>query len=368
MTQILEQDDSVAPIILTNREGPFNARWKARGWRIINSNINWGNKLVKQSPVSKLLDLARSNYKAYITLKENKLKLLYCNDIQGFWCAYFGGKLAGVKVVFNLRDTKSEQELALLGKWAYIARKADVIIVLSQEMKDFVVDKLLNNQNSEKVYVTYSIVNHDVFKPADGAYIRQERQALQIKPDEFVISYVATFNDKKAQLPFIEKVITGFKNNPGIRFFFVGDFTPDTNPYARQCLEAVKSRGLEHLVKFVGHDNHIDRWYKISDLVAIASVKEGLARCMIEALSCATPVVSFDVCSANEILNGYYCGEVVKMGNYDDFIKKIQILRNDADLSKIYGENGVKLSSALFDKLVVIEKYQLIYDKITNLA
>ncbi|RCH56644.1 hypothetical protein DJ568_01935 [Mucilaginibacter hurinus] len=366
MTQILEQDADLEPVILTNREGPFNARWKARGWKIIKSNIKWGSKDSKQGRLAKIADIIKSNYLAYRTLKSNKLKALYCNDIQGFWCAYFGGRMAGAKVIFNLRDTKSADELSSLKKWTFIAQKADIIVVLSEEMKDFVLNKLLDGNGSQKIFVTYSIVKHDLFKPVDKPESDRLRAELGIPLNQFAISYVAAFNEKKAQLPFIQQVVSKFKDTADAHFYFIGDFHPDSNDYARQCLDAVKEMNIEHLVSFIGHDSRMDRWYKVSDLVAIASNKEGLARCMIEAISCGTPVISFDVCSAREILEERECGEVIGMNNYDDFYQAILQLKNEPARLTQYGKNGVALSKALFSKDAVMEKYQNIYNKIAT--
>lgn len=361
MTQIIEQDTSVMPYILTNRVGPFNARWEKSGWRIFLSNIKWGNEKLHQGKVGKILDLLKTNLLAYKILKKHKLSILYCNDIQGFWCAYFGGKLAGSTIIFNLRDTKSADEMSSLKKWQFIARNANKIVVLSVEMKDFVVKMLLNNRDEEKVIVTYSIVDRDIFKPINEAEKLAKRQEKAIPADAFVISYVAAFNEKKAQLPFIKNVIAKYRHRHDIRFYFIGDFDVTTNAYAKECQETVSALGIEHLVTFVGHTSNVDQWYKMSDLVSIASNKEGLARCMIEAISCGTPVISFNVCSANEILTDMRCGEVVEMNDYDAYVKKIMHLMENSTLLKTYGANGVEVAAKLFSKDMVIEKYKLVY-------
>ncbi len=362
MTQILEQDSSVNPYILTNIQGPFNDRWKIKGWKVFVSDIKWGSSRSSQGKLSKILDMAKSNYLAFKLLKKYRLPVLYCNDIQGYWCAYFGGKMAGRKIIFNLRDTKSADELFSLKKWQYIAQHADTIVVLSQEMKDFVVQKLLTD--AKKVIVSYSIVNHQMFKPVSHDEKLKKRKLYAVASNDFVISYVATFNEKKAQLPFIKNVIAGFKNNEGVKFYFIGDFDTVKNPYAAECLAAVKELGLESMVTFLGHINNVDEYYKMSDLVAIASTKEGLARCMIEAISCGTPVISFDVCSAKEILTDGHSGEVVKMGDYAGFTQKIKDLMGNKELMQQYGANGVKLSAELFDKEQVLSRYDAVYPEL----
>ncbi|GAA4331413.1 hypothetical protein GCM10023149_37210 [Mucilaginibacter gynuensis] len=361
MSQIMEQDVSVVPYIITNIHGPFNVRWEARRWIIKVTSIKWGGTSSSPFKIIKLFDLLKSNLAAYRMLKRNKIDTLYCNDIQGFWCSYYGGLLAGVKVIFNLRDTKSADELYSLKKWKYIASKADVIVVLSKEMKEFVVNKLLVGSNSDKVVVTYSIVNQEVFHPVNTVESKKLREYYEIAEEEFVVSYVAAFNAKKAQLLFIKNVVSKFRDTNNITFNFIGDFDINSNSYAADCLNEVRSLGLESLVKFVGHVVDVDKWYKMSNLVAIASNKEGLARCMIEAISCGTPVISFDVCSANEILAEYKTGEVVPMSRYDIYTQKLKNLISDRNLLKEYSNNGFKVASELFNKDTVLKRYKGAY-------
>jgi glycosyltransferase involved in cell wall biosynthesis len=228
-------------------------------------------------------------------------------------------------------------------------------------MKDFVVNKLLDGKDEHKVRVTYSIVDHQLFFPISTSVKEKERIKLGYKPTDFIVGYVAAFNEKKAQLAFLEKLVVQFKSRSNILFCFIGDFNPDKSEYAKACLDIVKQLEIEDKVKFIGHVSNVDQFYKISDLSAIASNKEGLARCMIESISCGTPVISFDVCSAHEILTDHKCGEVAGMDNYDEYYQKMVKLIDDQPLLKRYGENGVALSNTLFDKKVVLSKYQEIY-------
>jgi glycosyltransferase involved in cell wall biosynthesis len=86
--------------------------------------------------------------------------------------------------------------------------------------------------------------------------------------------------------------------------------------YARRCLETVRRLGLEEHARFHGFSDRVTEWYQACHIVLLASRREGLARCMIESLACGTPVVSFDACSAREVLEEHDCGRVVPQGGY----------------------------------------------------
>src|SRR5262249_36018612 len=136
--------------------------------------------------------------------------------------------------------------------------------------------------------------------------------------DCFAIGVVAAFEPRKAQLDFLKEAAPRLRKLlPQSRVFFVGDFAPETNDYARRCLAETEEAGLGEAVTFAGYQSEVNQWYRALDLVVVASRNEGLARCMIESLACGTPVVSFDVCSAREILEEGECGAVVPGGDYE---------------------------------------------------
>jgi glycosyltransferase involved in cell wall biosynthesis len=107
--------------------------------------------------------------------------------------------------------------------------------------------------------------------------------------------------------------------------------------------------------------DNIYEWYQALDLTIVASVREGLARSMIESLACGTPVVSFDVCSAREILEGYRCGFVVPKGEYSALLEQIRYLIEHPELRQAFGEAGARAAVELFDPVYVVQKYEDLY-------
>jgi glycosyltransferase involved in cell wall biosynthesis len=89
----------------------------------------------------------------------------------------------------------------------------------------------------------------------------------------------------------------------------------------------------------------------------LASEKEGLARCMIEAISCGTPFVSFDVASAREILEQHDCGVVVPEGDYAQLSAAIaRLCGNPGDLAAKAGR-GIATGRRLFSAETVVSSY-----------
>ncbi len=82
---------------------------------------------------------------------------------------------------------------------------------------------------------------------------------------------------------------------------------------------------------------------------------------MIESLACATPVVSFDVCSAREILEARGCGLVVASGDRGALAESLASLAWDGEARARLGSRGRSTARELFDPARVVRAYERLY-------
>lgn len=370
ITQVLTRLRRVRPIVVTQVETPVNARWRQAGaavkvWEVpyrINSDF-FGAGVRQQ--LQKLRTMTKTNQAVYELVREADVRVVHLNDPAALWHTVIGARLAGARVIYNIRDTRAPDEQARRWKWKLAFRITDRQVVLSREMRQFWERHIAGSVHADPVksiHAIYSIVDLETMCPVRAEHRRRLRQQLGIGPDELALGYVATFNEKKAQLAFIKGTMPRLKRClPHAKVYFLGDFEPETNPYAQRCLEAVKRLGLEECIHFAGYTDAVADWYKALDLTVLASRKEGLARCMIESVACGTPVVSFDVCSAREILEGYRCGRVAEQGNHAALARHIEALAADADVRGHMGERGAEAARALFCTEAVVRQYEALY-------
>jgi glycosyltransferase involved in cell wall biosynthesis len=214
----------------------------------------------------------------------------------------------------------------------------------------------------QKIEYIYSAVDALRLSPTGTSERAALREKLGIRAQDFAIGFIAAFEPRKAQLDFIKEGATRLRKLlPQSHIFFIGDFAPVENDYARRCLAAVGELGLEESVSFTGYSAEVAEWYRALDLVVVASRNEGLARCMIESLACGTPVVSFDVCSAREILEEGDCGIVVPEGDYHLLVERIAALAEQRDVHERLGSRGVAVARELFDTREVVSRYEQLY-------
>ncbi|MFH7243852.1 MAG: glycosyltransferase family 4 protein [Spirulina sp.] len=366
ITQVIEHCRSLRPQIVTQMETVVNQRWRQAGaevalWPLpyrLGASLwqgqfwAWGQRL---------WSLAQTNGRMFRRVRQSAVRVVHCNDPAAFWHTALGAKLAGAAVLFNIRDTKARDE-TYGWKWTIACWLSDALLVLSQEMRQSLMNALPAARRQEaKLHAIYSIVDTTALAPPTAVTRQQLRGQLGIPADAFAVGYVATLNPKKAQLALIEQAIPALHRAiPNLHLYLVGDCAPD-NPYAQACVTAVQTLGLESVVTLTGYTPAVADWYPALDLVIVASRQEGLARCMIESLACGTPVVSFAVCSAGEILLGHHCGRVVPEGDYEALNRAIIDLSSQPSLREDLGKNGVDAVQHLFRAETIALQYEALY-------
>lgn len=313
---------------------------------------------------NRLISLSIANLWVFREVRRLRARVVHCNDIHAADFGAFGAKLAGAKVIFNIRDTLGHSQ-RVKPKWRLVRSAVDAIIVLSNEMADWcrqTIRPLSFLGTHVKTHAIYSAVDLAKNQPVSSVERECIRARLGIGPDELAVSYVANVCDKKNQLGFLKGCAAEvLARSDSIRLHFVGDFLVEEDPHAKECLEWVAEAGLEERVVFHGYTADVQAWYVASDLLVLASRREGLARCMIEGLACGTPMVSFDVCSAREVLEDGHCGVVVSQGDYAALTDALTNLASDTDRRLEMGRNGRKVAARCFDPVKSVSRYNEIY-------
>jgi glycosyltransferase involved in cell wall biosynthesis len=298
-------------------------------------------------------------------------RVVHCNDILSLWHSAFGARSAGALVVQSIRGVKEAHE-HYGWHWQLALWLSHRQLVNSQEMRAALSERIpgpqsLAQEKRTAIASIYSMIDLSYMRPVGLAERHRLRHGLGIGTEQFAIGFVATFSALKAQRAFIEAAGPLLRVAvPTCQVYFLGDFTPEAHDYAHTCVDAVQRLGLASTVRFVGFTANIIDWYRALDVVVVASRREGLARCMIESLACGTPVVSFDVCSAREILEQHDCGRVVPQGDYAGLVRELETLASDISLRNALGANGSQTARALFHPVRIMEQYEHLYSDLAR--
>lgn len=369
ITQVIERLRRFRPIIVTQLETPVVQRWRDAGAEVHIWELPYGMHSSAGSPLQRLRRasvLARMNGRMLRLVRQTGARVVHCNDIFGWLHCAFGARMAGARVVHNVRDTKPDGRYRF--HWRLAHQLSGVTLVLSEEMAEQLAAGM--GVSRQRIHAIYSVVDPEKYRSLVGAEREAEREAeraaLGIPPGTLAIGNIGVVCPKKGQLNFLRETLKFWReaiceSSLPLHLYFIGDCDPATDEYARACVEAVAQHGLAEYVHFVGYSGEVFRWYRSLDVTALASEYEGLARAMIESLACGTPVVSTEVCSAREILEGHECGFVAARGDYATLWRGIEKLARNAEMRSLFGRRGIEAAHRLFDPERVVAQYEETY-------
>jgi len=358
-------------IIVTNIESEFTRQLQAAGCEV--TLVRMREKVFRRGGLfaflTQNLDRVGNTLRLARLVRRENAKLVHFNDHRAFWSGVLGARLGGAKVVLNVRDTLRPGSSPWKSRVAL--RLCDVFLVLSREMAERWTESLRpttsDRRQAAKIKYIYSIVDLKRFRPVTHEQREALRDRLGIPKSACVVAYVGSFHYKKLQEAFIRNTIPALVSRVSrAHVYFVGDFDPVSNPFAEKCTDAVVELKLENHVTFFGYIPSPEDFYQAADIIALASEREGLPRCMIEAIACGTPVAAFDVCSVREILEGWQCGEAVDSNNYEALAAALSVPAQDPARADIWRKNGPAVAAKLFDADRNVKAHMELFQRIVD--
>lgn len=366
--------------IVTSREDGRAAAWRNEGYRVYVVG-HWRDV---EGRYRRLHHWLWNGVRVWRIIRSESPDIVHFNDIRPAEQAWLAPLSAQWSVILNVRDVKPAGDGYGM-KWKLVLRAVDHVLTLSAEMQRELGSRLgvqpLSARDSGGAPVrTYRggvggrrsgrrrRMRSQLHK-AETSYIYSavswegvgNNGGLQEAPrppgGAGGVAYVGAVCEKKGQLEFLRHAVPALLENPGCAVLFLGDFRPEAGPYARACQEHARSLSGHDRVKFMGSVGDVRKWLRNVDVTVLASKNEGLARSMIESVSCGTPMVSFDVCSAREILECYGAGIVVPQGDYAGLVGAIRAVVEDRALREGMGRRGMSAGRELFDVESVRARY-----------
>jgi len=245
------------------------------------------------------------------------------------------GKVLGKPVSITLRghDIFDLPRYPVRGrqvKWAM--EQADIVLSVAQALKDGAVKMGISG---DKIKVAANGVDTKIFYPIDR---RQAREELRLPQDKRIILSAGHLVVRKG-FHYIIRALDILKRagQGDILLVIVGAAGIEGN-YKPQLDKLIAGLGLEKEVLFAGgQPNHqMYRWYSAADIFCLASLQEGWANVLLEALACGCPVVATNAWGNAEVICKPELGLLAEPENADSLAETIQkALIKDWDRAKI---------------------------------
>jgi glycosyltransferase involved in cell wall biosynthesis len=240
----------------------------------------------------------------------------------------------------------------------YAARKSTALISVADAMTDQLVQAGVAPR--EKFTTIYSGMEVEPFLRANEQ--RDElRSKLGYRPEHVVIGKIARLFHLKGHEYVIEAAKGIVARQPQARFLFVGD------GILRESLERqVADAGLTPHVRFVGliPPEQIAAYLGAMDIVVHASLREGLARVLPQALIAGKPVVSYDVDGAREVVLPDVTGFLIPPCTVEPMTAAIEKLIARPELRDQFGREGQRRFADQFRHETMTRRIRALYERL----
>lgn len=185
-----------------------------------------------------------------------------------------------------------------------------------------------------------------------------------------LIGRVVSIKDVKT---FIRAIFTVSREFPNVEGWIAGPETEDP-AYAQECRSLVQSLDLSRNVKFLGFQRVDDVLPKVG-IVTLSSISEGLPLVVLEAYAAGVPVVSTDVGSCRQLVEGLgeadralgKAGEIVPIANPTALAAALSSLLHDEAKWQSAQRAAIARVETYYAQETMIGAYRSIYDRLAQM-
>lgn len=206
----------------------------------------------------------------------------------------------------------------------YILRKADVVAVMGQNSKNFLIREV-------------NIKKDDIFI-ISGSYDIRRFKIEENQKELYEIITVAYLRPEKRIDRFIKVIEILKKRYPKIKSAIVGE-----GREKRKLEKLTYNKGLRENIKFIGWTNSPEKYLKRAKIFLLTSDTEGLSIAAIEAMACGLPVVCTKVGNMKDIVIDEKTGFIVDSFSPVDLAKVVNNMIKNSAQTKVLGQNSYKL-------------------------
>jgi glycosyltransferase involved in cell wall biosynthesis len=213
--------------------------------------------------------------------------------------------------------------------------------------------------SAERIHVIPNGIDTVRWNPVDGLERERLRREHGIAPSEVVVLYVGRLSREKNAGGLLEAWGRLAAPAGRARLVLVGDGPGRSELEA--MIDAHRWRGVVSITGFV--DDPLP-WYRIGDVLALASRHEGFPNCVLEAMSCGLPVVAVRTAVPDELAVGGAAGELVATWDVAAFAAGLERLIDDRRYRERCGSRARQLVSQHYEMDDVAARVEALYRSI----
>jgi L-malate glycosyltransferase len=313
-----------------------------------------------------LLNVVLINLRFYFILKNKKVDITVCNNLQEAVYVSLPVKILKKKLIVCFKNILDK-------KWKkYVRAKfcgifADKIIAVSKKAaEDYTSFNFKNDSLKNKIMVINDGIEYSEyiknFKRDDilGKY-------LNGKEKEFIILNIGNLTELKGQTLLLEAVSILNSSNINFRVFIVGDIYHDSElVYKNKLRNYIIDNNLDKRVKMLGYQEDIKNLINSADVLVHCPIKEdAFPRVILEAFCFEKIVLATKIGGIPEMITDNYNGFLCKIDR-SDLAEKILFIYNNKDKLDFIKKNAVKVVKKDFSLRTQLLETEKAYKELLN--
>lgn len=345
-------NDGYRVVLLTN-SGDYKKKIRSEGIDLVSIDIDRGGfNLIKEFKT--LLNV----YKCYREINPDIVHHVAMKPvIYGTIVARFIGSikiinaLAGLGFIF----TSERRKIKLVRNF--------FLFIFKLIFKNPSCSLILQNQDDFHYFLEKKIINKKFTTVIKGSGVDTNKFLPNyIKNDSVTVMLISRMLWDKGVGEFFKA--SELLKSSGIKANFVLVGGPDyKNPSTITETQLIKwnSTGF---IEWWGEKSEIHKVIGNADIICLPSYREGLPKVLLEAASCAKPIIASDVPGCREIVQNQYNGILVPPRDFHSLADAIKILVNDQKKRIEMGQRGREIVIENFSENIVVQKTKDLYKKV----
>jgi glycosyltransferase involved in cell wall biosynthesis len=322
LAKLLDRSQFELKIICTNIYGDFADEIRKQGVEVI-----------EIGPLKSFLDY-KQHQKVMKVIGDFKPHIIHGAIFEGVTMASINGFLKRVPIII-LEETSDPQNRRWKGHLLLklLSLPADKFIGVSPSAAAYLINKLKISKNKVK------LINNGVFppEPINIEKVNAIKRHFNINEDYIIIGSVGRMvQDEHKRYSDLIKAFA-LLNQKGLKVKLMlvsGGNLIDT--YKKLANEL----GMKEHVIFTGYQNQTSNYYYAFDIFSLVSAYEAFGLVLAEAMLHKLPVVATRVGGMKYIVEDNKTGFLVEKYNIQEIADKLELLCNDINLRKTFGQNG----------------------------
>lgn len=215
------------------------------------------------------------------------------------------------------------------------------VIGVSDWVTNFIKDSIL--KNATIVERIYNWIDIETFKPTKSNI----REKLGLESDFIVLGVAQNWGIQKG----IDDIIIVAEQLPEYKFWLIGNISKNYFPLPANVRIIGTLSSVRDLVEY----------YSTADVFFNPSTRETFGKVTVEALSCGTPVVAYNLTATPELVRSD-CGFIVEQGDYNAVIEALKTVRMKG--KEKYSDSCRRFAVSNFSSTKLMSDYLDLYQRL----